>query len=113
VLYDATPAARARRLSEAMANAGLRKADLARRCGASAQSVGEWLKTGRIAADRLPAISKAVGRSPEWLATGLEPASLALAEKFQALSHDDQLTVEKITDALLCQGGISGTKPGA
>lgn len=109
MLYDHRRDAVARRLASAMAVAGLKNADLAQRCGVSDPAVGSWLKTGRIDPGRLPAISKAVCRSEEWLATGLEPESLAIAEKYQLLPQDSQATLEKVADSLTKSAQLSPT----
>jgi SOS-response transcriptional repressor LexA len=73
-MLDTSGPAIGRRLREAMDKAGVTNGELAEATGATIQAVGDWLKTGGIARDRLPAIRAKVGCSIDWLLTG-EPAN--------------------------------------
>lgn len=75
--------------------AGLKNVDLSERTGVTLQGVGGWLKTGRIDPEHFPVIAKLINRSPTWLATGLEPESIAIAEAFQLMPPDLKPTFQK------------------
>jgi len=56
---------------------GVTNKALAEAVGVSMQAVGDWLRTGRIARDRLPGIAVTLNRRIEWLLSGKESDSLS------------------------------------
>ena len=101
MLYDTGRFAVARRLQSAMDAAKIKNVRIAEVCGVSEQAVGGWLKSGRIDEKHFAAICKAVNRSPEWLATGLEPDSIAIAEAFQLMPPDLKPAFQKTADTFV------------
>jgi len=73
VMLDTSGNAIARRLREGMNDAKVTNAQLAEATGATIQAVGDWLRTGKIARDRLPSISQKIRRSIDWLLIGESP----------------------------------------
>lgn len=64
-----TGIALAARLKKAMREEGVTNQELADAAGVSIQAVGEWLRTGQIARDKLHPIALAVNKSIDWLLT--------------------------------------------
>ena len=62
----------ASRLKKAMREAEISNGALAEIAGVSIQAVGEWLRTGQIAREKLPAVARAVNKSIDWLLTEQE-----------------------------------------
>ena len=60
----------AARLKKAMREVGVSNQELAEATGVSVQAVGEWLRTGQIATNRLPSAARTVNKSIDWLLTG-------------------------------------------
>lgn len=109
--------AAAERLRAAMKTAGISNTVLAEAAGVSVQAVTGWLKTGKIARERIPVVAATVQRSVDWLLTGREPARIReqravyeggvysgdeqiLIEKYRSLSPEDRIRLQKIATAL-------------
>jgi transcriptional regulator with XRE-family HTH domain len=88
-VLDTSEEAIARRLRDGMDAARVTNSQLAEASGISVQGVGDWLRTGKISRDRLPAISKAIKRSIDWLLTGESP----IDDVIDALPPSDQQQV--------------------
>jgi transcriptional regulator with XRE-family HTH domain len=84
----------AAKLREAMSERGMKKAELAQKMGVKTPSVYDWLKYGRIAKDRLPALVDLFGKPlPWWFGDDeepVEPLEKQLLTLYRALSPDFQ-----------------------
>ena len=103
-MIDSSPDAVARRLAEAFRVSGVRKAEVAEAVGVSPQAITGWLHTGKIARERIPAITKVLGCSSQWLLDGqpdLDPNVLALARAIESLPADARASLQKVTDAFV------------
>ncbi|MBA1446514.1 MAG: helix-turn-helix domain-containing protein [Chromatiales bacterium] len=69
-MLDEKPLSVAPRLKKAIKESDETNTTLAEAVGVSVQAVGGWTREGKIARARVPAISKALGISVDWLLTG-------------------------------------------
>lgn len=60
----------AERITHALKQSGVSKADIARACEVTPQAVTGWTKTGRISKDAIYVVADKTGFNAEWLATG-------------------------------------------
>lgn len=60
------------RLVRAMREANVKSTTLAAATNVTVQAVGQWRKSGKIAVDRLPDIASILGKSIDWLLTGID-----------------------------------------
>jgi hypothetical protein len=106
------------RLRIAMKETAVSNTTLAEAAGVSVQAVTGWLKTGKIARERIPVVAATVRRSVDWLLTGRGPAQVheqrsayegraysrdeeALIEKYRSLPPEDRKRLQKIATALV------------
>lgn len=103
----------AKRLRQVMDAVGISNSGLADRMSASGantslQALSGWLKTGKIARDRLPYIRRALGVSIDWLLTGEGPMMLQDTEsrltphQRSALNLFESLTDSQQEDMIEC-----------
>ncbi|ADE14144.1 CI repressor [Nitrosococcus halophilus Nc 4] len=89
----------AKRLRQAMDETGVSNAKLATNLDMSLQAIGGWLKTGKIARDRLPGIRAALGISIDWLLTGQGSMRLSDTESLLTPQQREVLNLfESLTD---------------
>lgn len=82
-MLDESPEAIAARLAEAIENTpGVTNTSLAAACDVSVQAVGGWLKTGKIARDKIVPAARHLGRTTDWLLTGVGPNAQALDTEY-------------------------------
>lgn len=110
----------ATRLRVAMKEAGVANTTLAEAAGVSIQAVSGWLRTGKIARERIPVVAATVRCSVDWLLTGNEPIEIreqgpaykggvysrdeqGLIETYRSLSPEDRVRLQKIASALAPQ----------
>jgi len=75
---------------------GVTNKALADAVGVSIQAVGDWLRTGRIARDRLPGIATTVNRTIEWLLSGKDSAALSPQIREYARAYEVAPGVEPV-----------------
>lgn len=77
----------AERLEDAMRAADVNANQLAQEVGVSHVSVGKWLRGGKLSADNLAAVARAVGVSETWLRTGKLPRERGSGQQEESLDR--------------------------
>ena len=75
------------RLDDAMKDAGVKPADLARECGVTPQAVYDWQKTGRIGKQHLMTICRVLNKPLEYFLVGLGRAAAVAILALGMLVH--------------------------
>lgn len=91
------------RLNEIIERKGISKADMARICGVSAQSVNNWFVRGTIGKSSAIKLADALGVSLAWLlgqdvgeSDGLKPDEQRLLELYRQLPEEEQQNMLRI-----------------
>lgn len=91
------------RLNEILELKKLTKADIARICGVSAQSVNNWFVRGTIGKSSAIKLANALGVSLEWVLGqevdekgGLKPDELRLLELYRQLPEEEQKNMLRV-----------------
>ncbi|MGQ4694809.1 helix-turn-helix domain-containing protein [Enterobacter asburiae] len=91
------------RLNEIIERKGISKADMARICGVSAQSVNNWFVRGTIGKSSAIKLADALGVSLAWLlgqdvgeSNGLKPDEQRLLELYRQLPEEEQQNMLRI-----------------
>ncbi|MEP8763764.1 helix-turn-helix domain-containing protein [Enterobacter roggenkampii] len=91
------------RLNEIIERKGISKADMARICGVSAQSVNNWFVRGTIGKSSAIKLADALGVSLAWLlgqdvgeSDGLKPDEQRLLELYRQLPEEEQQNMIRI-----------------
>ncbi|HCD9773808.1 helix-turn-helix domain-containing protein [Enterobacter hormaechei] len=91
------------RLNEIIERKGISKADMARICGVSAQSVNNWFVRGTIGKSSAIKLADALGVSLAWLlgqdvgeSDGLKPDEQRLLELYRQLPEEEQHNMLRI-----------------
>lgn len=91
------------RLNEIIERKGISKADMARICGVSAQSVNNWFVRGTIGKSSAIKLADALGVSLAWLlgqdvgeSDGLKPDEQRLLELYRQLPKEEQQNMLRI-----------------
>lgn len=91
------------RLNEIIERKGITKADMARICGVSAQSVNNWFVRGTIGKSSAIKLADALGVSLAWLlgqdvgeSDGLKPDEQRLLELYRQLPEEEQQNMLRI-----------------
>ena len=92
-----------RRLNEIIEQKGITKADIARICGVSAQSVNNWFVRGTIGKSSAIKLADALGVSLAWLLgqevdqkDGLKPDEQRLLELYRQLPEEEQQNMLRV-----------------
>lgn len=86
---DLSPEAIAVRLASAMQEEGVSNTDLADACDVTPQAITGWLKTGKIARDKIALAARAIRRSTDWLLTGHGPETASIESEYEFIPRYD------------------------